>query len=318
MNVLRMTALAAAGSLLVFSLGCPPEDEPDPDPDDQEFEVELAGENQVPPVASPAPGEMTVEFEDDVLTIDGNFNSLVADTTQIEGSSAHIHEGAEGEDGPVLYNLDVTPEGERHGDFEIEQELTDEEVAMFDNDELYVNVHSEAYPGGELRGQIDEDAPEFADVTDDWGIEVTSEAHPDELDADAEGWAWNVLRDDDSFVSSGAINDLSSPVVEVALERETIGDEVASYDFEPREEEDDDVDNNNDEAAEVDEGVRFWLTEELDDEQVDALTDGDYYITVYTEEFEDDGEARGHIDDDAGFWDNIFGADEDPQAAPPF
>ena len=354
MNIrVRVTGLLAAASLLVVGLGCPPEDDPDP-PEDVEYEVQLVGENQVPSVATPADGTMDVEFEDDILTIEGTFDDLVSELTEIDGSAAHIHEGTDDEAGPILYNVAVEADDDnRSGEFSFSQELTDDEAQMFANEELYLNIHTEAYPDGELRGHLDENAPEFADVDESWGISLSGDDHLHDVETEADGWAWSVLRDDDSFVSSGAAQNLTSEVTEVTLEAaepDEIGDVVFTYDHEMRDRDydnnhnNDDHDNNNDNdndngnndddngnndddngnndddvAGELeDQTVRFWLTEDLTDDQVDVLTDGNYYINVYTEEFEDDGELRGQIEDDAGFWDNLFGTDDELDEAPPF
>ncbi len=313
MRHLRWTGLFAAGSLLVFGIGCPPEEDPDPDPPDEaEFEVQFAGENQVPPVATPAEGTLDVEFEDDTLTLNGNFDGLVAELQEVEGAYAHIHEGTDDEDGPILYNIEVDADGDnRGGSFDFEQDLTDEEVDLFATEEMYVNIHTDAYPDGELRAQIDENAAEYADVTDSWGVDLDADQHVHDVDTEGDGWAWNVLRDDDSFVSSGAANNLTSDVTEVTMEAAPegeVGDVVFTFEHEMMEDEED-VDT---------QAVRFWLTEDLTDDQITVLEDGHYYINVYTEEFEEDGELRGQVDDDAGFWEDLFGTNEELDAAPPF
>ncbi len=312
MNIrVRVTGLLAAASLLVVGLGCPPEDDPDP-PEDVEYEVQMVGENQVPPIATPADGTMDVEFEDDILTVEGTFDGLVSELTEIDGSPAHIHEGTADEAGPVLYNVEVEADDDnRSGEFSFSQELTDEEAQMFANEELYLNIHTEAYPAGELRGQLDENAPEFANIDESWGVSMTADAHLHDVDTDADGWAWSVLRDDDSFVSSGAAQNLTSDVTEVTLEAaqpDETGDVVYTYEFEVRDDEED--------AQEP--SIRYWMTEELTDDQAEVLSNGNYYINIYTEEYEEDGELRGQIEDDAGFWDNLFGSDDELNEAPPF
>lgn len=331
MQPLRVTGLFAAGSLLVFGLGCPPE-EPEPDPPEEfEYDVQMVGENQVPPVATPAEGEIDVQFEDETLTLNGEFDGLVAELTEIDGAYAHVHEGTDDEDGPILYNIQGddfdAADDMRSGTFEFEQRLTEEEVRMLNNNELYVNIHTEAYPGGELRAQLDEDAPEFEPVDDSWGVNLTPEAHTHDPDTTADGWVWTILRDDETVVSSGAAHNLTSEVTEVTIEaapEDEVGDVVFTYEHEmvdPEEVRDDDQDNQVDDNQvdeDVDEyAVRFWLTEEFDEDQIGVLEDGHYYVNVITEEHED-GELRAQIDDDAGFWENLFGTEEELEEAPPF
>ena len=71
---------------------------------------------------------------------------------------AHIHAGEEGEAGPVLINLNY--EGNDSGTDNLvcldglkESDLED---ISEEPGEYYVNVHSEQYPDGALRGQLEE------------------------------------------------------------------------------------------------------------------------------------------------------------------
>jgi hypothetical protein len=85
------------------------------------------------------------------------------------GRAAHIHEGARGTNGPVVANL-AWPQGGQAGDC-----LTEGEVGKFPSGEFgivqrilnnpekfYVNVHNTEYPGGAIRGQL-EDTQEAED-----------------------------------------------------------------------------------------------------------------------------------------------------------
>ncbi len=315
MKHLRWTALFATGSLALLALGCP-EDDPDP-PEVAEYEVELAGENEVPPIATPATGTMDVTLdEDDILTIEGEFSGLVAELLFIEGTPAHIHEGSATETGPIVWDVQVDADDDNtSGTFSLTRQLTSEEVATFEANQYYLNIHTEAYPGGELRGQLDEDAPEFENIRDSWGVTLTPEAQPHSVDSDADGWAWVILRGDDSMVVSGAANNLTSNLTEI--DGSAVNIEEGELD-EPG----DVVMNLNYEALPDIDGVRFWGTADLTDDEVDALTGDDYFINVYTEDFPA-GELRGQILFDNGFfeelWDDFFGDDaERIDEAPPF
>ncbi|CAN5232006.1 CHRD domain-containing protein [soil metagenome] len=74
-------------------------------------------------------------------------------------AAAHIHEGAKGENGPVVGNLaapadgnaaDCLTEGE-DGKFVDDQTVAD---ILANPADYYVNVHNAEYPGGAIRGQL--------------------------------------------------------------------------------------------------------------------------------------------------------------------
>jgi hypothetical protein len=113
----------------------------------------LSGANEVPPVATAASGAASMDLSLDsgqlefAVTVEGITSTIVA---------AHIHRGAVGVNGPILVFL--LPAGEtRPGTttFRGTAYLTTTQ-AINDalNGQLYVNIHSQAFPGGELRGQL--------------------------------------------------------------------------------------------------------------------------------------------------------------------
>ena len=102
-----------------------------------------------------------------VFGIDGDPATLCYVLT-VEGiepaTAAHIHEGAPGENGPVVANLAAPGDGDA-ADCLTEGEVgpgtspkfpTGETVqAILENPgDYYVNVHNATYPGGALRGQL--------------------------------------------------------------------------------------------------------------------------------------------------------------------
>jgi hypothetical protein len=110
-----------------------------------DVKVLLKGDEEVPPVKTSATGSGFFAIAND-NTIAGTVN-----TTGIAGTAAHIHEGAPGKNGPVI--IPLTKTGDSYA-VPAGTKLSDAQKAAFESGNLYVNVHSAAHPGGELRGQL--------------------------------------------------------------------------------------------------------------------------------------------------------------------
>lgn len=108
--------------------------------------VQLTGSNEVPTVKTPASGAGSFK-----VYADGTIAGSIT-TRRMHGTMAHIHQGAPGHNGPVIIPLDRGP----HGTWVVPKgsRLTPEQLKSFRARDLYVNVHSAAHPGGEIRGQI--------------------------------------------------------------------------------------------------------------------------------------------------------------------
>jgi hypothetical protein len=109
-------------------------------------EVMLNGGNEVPPVNTSASGSGSFK-----VGMDRSVSGSVT-TSGIAGSAAHIHVGAAGKNGPVAVPLTKTsdntwsaPDGAK---------FTDEQYQSYKAGDTYVNVHSAANKGGEIRGQL--------------------------------------------------------------------------------------------------------------------------------------------------------------------
>lgn len=92
-------------------------------------------------------GEVILTLDGNTLTVSGNFTGMNSAATM-----AHVHNGPPAQPGPVVHQLEITkmPAGE----ISAELELTDEQVMALKNNALYIQVHSETNPAGELRGWI--------------------------------------------------------------------------------------------------------------------------------------------------------------------
>jgi hypothetical protein len=267
--------------------GDPPVDAAPPDDaGDGAFTVVLAGENEVPAVATPASGEAVATLDGDVLTVTGEFSDLEADLLEIAGSSAHIHEGDVDENGPVVFNLEVTPTNDRSGTLDGTFELTSEQLDLLEQGLLYVNIHTELNPAGELRGQLTPEQPVFDPVDAIFDAELLPENETHEVESDASGTATAILRGRD-FTLSGQFAGLTSPLT--AIE----GSPAHVHEAPP--DEDGPIAFNIEVVADEDElGGRLSITRTLTEEELDVLEAGDYYINIHTEDYPA-GEIRGQL-----------------------
>jgi hypothetical protein len=106
----------------------------------------LTGAQEVPPVSTAASGRSTITVASD-RSVSG---AIVV--TGMEPTAAHIHQGAMGANGPVILPLAKT--APTTFSVPIGAKLTDAQYAALKEGKLYLNVHSAAHPGGEIRLQM--------------------------------------------------------------------------------------------------------------------------------------------------------------------
>jgi Cu/Zn superoxide dismutase len=112
------------------------------------YTARLSGVAEVPPVATDAVGVATVTLNDDKTV--ARLNLTVSELSS-EFMGVHIHAGLAGTNGPVLVNLSSDYV---NGKVVAEFPVSDALLRAMARRQLYVNVHTENYPGGEIRGQI--------------------------------------------------------------------------------------------------------------------------------------------------------------------
>jgi hypothetical protein len=107
--------------------------------------VQLSGDQEVPPLRSAGYGKGTI-----TVAADRSVSGSVT-TTDIAGLAANIHEAAIGKVGPVIIQL-----GKNGQSYSIAAgtTLTEMQLASFRAGQLYINVLTAAYPGGEIRSQL--------------------------------------------------------------------------------------------------------------------------------------------------------------------
>jgi hypothetical protein len=108
--------------------------------------LHLTGDQEVPANTSTATGSGTITIKAD-KTVTGTIK-----TTGIEGTVAHVHLAATGKNGPPIITLVKASDNEWK--VPDDAKLTDDQYKSFKAGDLYVNVHSAAHPGGEIRAQL--------------------------------------------------------------------------------------------------------------------------------------------------------------------
>lgn len=128
------------------------------------YSADLTGANEVPAVDTIATGTFTATVDDVAQTITYTLSvPVIAGAT-----AAHIHQGAAGVNGPVVLAL-YSSAGENAIDLTATLGAADLAgplagdwagiVAGLADGSLYVNVHTTANAGGEIRGQVAMGAP---------------------------------------------------------------------------------------------------------------------------------------------------------------
>lgn len=123
-------------------------DKDDEDDDDNItiFKAMLKGSSEVPSNASTATGTAILTFDEDTKMF-----TVITTYSGLTPTAGHIHMAEAGVNGAVVYpfgtNL-ASPITMQSG------VLTDVQVDALFDEMLYVNLHTTAFPGGEIRGQL--------------------------------------------------------------------------------------------------------------------------------------------------------------------
>jgi CHRD domain len=154
--MLRIAGFAAA--VLLAACG-------GPKGSDTEFASSLSGANEIP--ANPSGGTATATY-----SVNGSTVSYVINYTGLSGrpTLSHIHVGTDTVNGGVVVpfsNLPDTASGQYSGSFTaatvaagtaggvtVNKNDLDSLLRAMKNGQAYTNIHTEARPAGEIRGQI--------------------------------------------------------------------------------------------------------------------------------------------------------------------
>ncbi len=111
--------------------------------------VDLSDTQEVPLLTSSATavGAVTLDHDSGALVVNVNTTSLD------DAVAAHVHQGPAGVNGAILIGLNQDPSDVKH--WQSDGAVLDAAgLQAFDAAQLYINVHTPANPGGEIRGQI--------------------------------------------------------------------------------------------------------------------------------------------------------------------
>jgi hypothetical protein len=108
------------------------------------YQAVLNGSNEVPAVNTTHTGTASFTLSTDGMT----FTYSVQSNVQI-ATAAHIHKGAVGTSGNPIFTLMGS-----NGTYSGSQPVSAADVADLQAGNWYVNIHSMAFPNGEIRGQV--------------------------------------------------------------------------------------------------------------------------------------------------------------------
>ncbi len=115
------------------------------------FKADLKGSSEVPPNQTAGTGSVTVTFDPATkeLTWSGNYSGMTGPVT-----AAHIHGPAEpGKNAGVV--MWISTKGQPFpSSFKGSATLTDAQASELMSGQYYINIHTAANPGGEIRGQL--------------------------------------------------------------------------------------------------------------------------------------------------------------------
>ncbi len=150
---------------------------------------------EVPPTGSEATGDCVARFSELMSTLTITCAHTVADAT-----AAHIHNAPPGEDGAIVF-----PFPGAQSPISGVWEMDAGDIAQLEAGNLYVNIHSDAFPDGEIRGQITAPAADAYSFFCDGAQEVPP------VDTEAMGVCDGALNDDETEFTIVCYHDVASP-----------------------------------------------------------------------------------------------------------
>ena len=162
------------------------------------FAITANGTSEVPATASGGSAAGTMTLDTDTGMLSGSVT-----TSGLTATMAHIHEGYAGTNGGVVLALDVTGDTLTIPDGSV---LDSAQMAAMQSGAYYLNVHSDAFPSGEVRAQIAADTVQVIQLSLEGSQEVPA------VNTAASGTAYvTVNTTDGDLVVNILTGDLSTP-----------------------------------------------------------------------------------------------------------
>lgn len=157
----RRKMIGAAALIAVIAGGTVAACSDDPTgPQTTTYVAQMSAANEVPPLGLGATGTATFTLTGRTLSYDVSVQGLSGNA-----AASHIHLGAAGSNGDIVYPFDAAPVRSGHlasGTIDLTKPVSngttsisgDSLLALVNRGLLYANVHTAANPSGEIRGQI--------------------------------------------------------------------------------------------------------------------------------------------------------------------
>jgi len=118
------------------------------------FDATLTGDQEVPAVDTEGTGtgDFMLDEQSGVMSYSVMFAGLSGPVT-----AAHFHEAPPGENGGIIIDLTGDFTGDDDGFVQGTATFTEAQIAALGDGNVYINLHTEENPGGEIRGQLVEE-----------------------------------------------------------------------------------------------------------------------------------------------------------------
>ncbi|MEZ7205650.1 CHRD domain-containing protein [Pseudoalteromonas sp. DY56-GL79] len=247
---------------------------PPPPPPVQEFsatktfELMLSGKQEVPMNTSMQTAFATVELDENLM----QFRATL-DYSNVEGfSAAHIHDGDLGANGDVAFAFEASDDNKVSIPItDLSEDLIED---MLDGD-WYINLHTEAFPSGELRAQI---VPDTVSVIT-FKLDGSQQVPMNESSAMGYGYASYDSTDGELYLRAVTMGVDDATAAHIHTGRIGMNGDVLVV------------------LEQDDEVMTDWVTPDdtmIDEATLNVLLSGGHYVNVHTPEMPN-GEIRGQI-----------------------